>query len=170
MRWTVPRCSVGTFGNGLGIRTPIRYRHNNARTAYAHAGDGNTAMSDLDRLGGMEGLHKIVRDFVHQERDDMIIGFFFEGREIAKIVQRETEFAAMHLGDKSQERYSGRPMGVVHQPLKIGKGHFRRRLAILRATLLRHEVPHDIVERWLQHDQRLEALITDGTDCLPDPH
>ena len=120
--------------------------------------------SDYQALGGHDGLTVIITDFVDRVFGDFIIGFFFEGKDRTKLIRREVEFAAAHLG--GPVAYSGRPLGGVHRPLKINQGHFRRRLAILRTVLVEHDVPSDLIDRWIEHDRRLMALITTGEDCV----
>jgi hemoglobin len=122
--------------------------------------------SDYERLGGAAGLADVVDAFVDRVFDDFIIGFLFEGRDREALKRRECEFAAAHLGGPRE--YSGRPLGQVHKPLKINDGHFRRRIAILRTVLREQGVADEIIERWLEHDTRLQALITTGKDCLDD--
>ncbi len=121
--------------------------------------------TDYERLGETEGVRQLVDAFLDQVFGDFIIGFHFEGRDHDRIRRHELEHAVQLLG--GPKAYTGRPVGALHRPLKINRGQFRRRLAILKTTLTAHEVPEPIIERWLAHDQRLEAAITDGTDCTP---
>ncbi len=105
--------------------------------------------------------------FVQRMHDDFIVGYLFEGRDLARIAEHEASLAVAHLGGEA--RYGGRPIGAVHRPLKINRGHFRRRLAILRTVLAEHDLPAPVLERWIAHDRRLESVVTDGTDCVPEP-
>ena len=122
-------------------------------------------MTDYERIGGHAGLEALIGVFVDLVFDDFIIGYLFEGRDRARIVRHEIEHAAAHLG--GPRAYSGRPIPEVHQPLRINAGHFRRRLAILRTVLRERAVDEDIIDRWVASNQRLQAAITDGTDCGP---
>ena len=124
-----------------------------------------TVRSDYERLGGHDGLHDILSAFVNRVADDFIIGFLFEGKDLARVIRHEVEHAAGHLGGPSA--YTGRPLPAVHRALGIHRGHFRRRLAILRAVLVDRGVEPDIVARWLQSNRRLEASLTADTDCGP---
>ena len=123
--------------------------------------------SDYERLGGREAVRQLVDAFLDQVFSDFVIGFHFEGRDQDRIRRHELEHAIALLG--GPDAYAGRPIGAVHQPLKINRGQFRRRLVILRSVLGTHGVPEDIIERWVAHDARLEPAITDGTDCTPEP-
>jgi len=121
--------------------------------------------SDYERLGGEEGLRRIVGDFVDRVFADFIIGFLFIGRDRDRIVQHEIAHAAEHLG--GPRAYAGRPIAQVHRPLPINRGHFRRRLALLRTVLRDHDVDDEIIDRWIAADKRLEEAVVDGTDCAP---
>ena len=120
-------------------------------------------MTDYERLGGDTGVARLIDAFVDRVFDDFIIGFFFIGKDRERIKIFEAQHAARHLGGPS--RYGGRPVHRVHGPLPINRGHFRRRLAILRTVLREHQVDEDIIERWVSRDRALEAAVTDGTDC-----
>jgi hemoglobin len=122
--------------------------------------------SDLERLGGESAARTIITDFIGRVARDFVIGYLFAGRDLDRIILHETAMAVTMLGGPAA--YTGRPLGAVHQPLKINAGHFRRRLAFLERTLEAHQVPEDIAARWLEHNRRLERLIVDGTDCAPD--
>ncbi len=127
---------------------------------------GGLLPSDYERIGGGRAVLEIMEDFVGQVFDDFVIGFLFIGRNQKRIVALETELATAHLGGPST--YSGRPMGEVHQPLKINRGQFRRRNAILQKILVKHGVEQAVVARWIAHDAKLESVISDGTDCVAD--
>jgi hemoglobin len=125
--------------------------------------DGNS--SDYERLGGGPGVERLVRAFLARVFDDLIIGFQFEGRDHERIVRHEVEHATRLLGGPAA--YTGRPLGAAHRPLKINRGQFRRRLAILRTVLREQGVEEEVIGRWIAHDEQLLGVITDGTDCLP---
>lgn len=125
-----------------------------------------SGQSDLDRLGGESAARTIITDFIGRVARDFVIGYLFAGRDLDRIILHETAMAVTMLGGPAA--YTGRPLGAVHQPLKINAGHFRRRLAFLERTLEAHGVPEDIAARWIEHNRRLERLIVDGTDCAPD--
>ncbi len=96
---------------------------------------------------------------------DFIIGWLFEGRDLERIVMHEVGFAAAHLG--GPRAYQGRPLPQAHGSLPINRGMFHRRLALLERVLEDHGASAAIIGRWLAHDAKLEAVITDGTDCAP---
>ena len=121
-------------------------------------------MTDYERLGGADGVRAIVTEFVEQVHADFIIGFFFEGRDRERILTHEIEHASRVLG--GDVAYTGRPVAQVHPPLRINRGHFQRRLAILRTVLSRRGVDAGIVDRWLAAEAQFESVVTDGTECV----
>ena len=73
------------------------------------------------------------------------------------------EFASRHLG--GEHTYSGRPLNEAHQKHNIRTGQFKRRLWILEKVLKDKGAPADLISRWLEHDGKLESLITQPGDC-----
>jgi truncated hemoglobin YjbI len=123
------------------------------------------AARDFDRAGGEAVVRAVVDRFVRKMAGDFVIGFFFEGRDLDRIIAHEYEHAAIALG--AGVAYTGRPIAPTHRALKINAGHFRRRLALLRAEIDAAGLPGEVRDRWLDHQRALEATITDGTDCGP---
>lgn len=120
-------------------------------------------MSDYERLGGEDGLRRIIDAFVGRMGGDPIIGFRFEGKDLDRVRRHEFELAASHLG--GPRAYTGRGILSLHRAMSINSGQFRRRLAILRKVLEEANAPEDVIGRWIAHDRKLESAITDGTDC-----
>lgn len=119
--------------------------------------------SPFERLGGPEAVRGIVERFVLRMVGDRIIGFFFDGKDIDRVIQHEYEHAARVLG--ASIPYTGRPIPELHRALRINAGQFRRRLALLRQELERAGAPADIIGTWIEAQERMQKQITDGTDC-----
>ncbi len=113
-----------------------------------------------------EELNDLVRAFVERMASDLIIWFFFEGRDLERIIGHERELLRGHLGERGS--YTGRALDRVHQPLGINKGHFRRRHAILRNVCRERGHNEALIERWIEREQQLESMITTGHDCGPE--
>lgn len=129
--------------------------------------------SAFTRLGGRTAVEGIVSDFIDRVVGDLMIGFFFKKVPIPRLKQLEVEFACEHLG--ADTKYSGRPLRTAHGPHRIMGGQFNRRLRLLEQTLLDHQVPSDIIEHWMAHNEAMRAQVTlDGPFAcngeLPDPH
>jgi hemoglobin len=119
--------------------------------------------TDFDRLGGAKGLKQVVDTFIEKVFDDPIIGYLFHNVDKVRLKQREFEFASRHLG--GNDPYSGRPLNEAHQKHNIRAGQFKRRLWILGNVLKERGIPNDLIGRWLEHDGKLEPLITQPGDC-----
>lgn len=124
-----------------------------------------TGGSDFDRVGGLPVISSIVDTFIDRVRADMMIGYLFRSVDLERLKERETTFAAEHLGGKVV--YSGRPLEVAHAPHAIRGGQFDRRITILSEVLAAHTVDPDIRERWIAHNRALRAKITgdDSGSC-----
>lgn len=112
-----------------------------------------------------EQLPAVIDAFVDRMATDFIIGFRFEGADLRRVKKHELELARKHLVGEGV--YTGRAFGPLHKSLRINAGQFRRRLALLRTVALEQGLDPEVVERWVEHDRRLEAAVTDGTDCVP---
>ena len=121
--------------------------------------------SDLEALGGTEGVKRLIDRFDDRVASDFIIGFFFEGVDLNRVKKMEASLACVHLGGTGD--YAGRPIGKAYSPYPINAGHFRRRLAILRTVLTEQGVDPGIITRWIAHDQSLEGRVTNGEECAP---
>jgi truncated hemoglobin YjbI len=121
-------------------------------------------VTDWERAGG-ERLREIVGAFVRRMSEDFVIGFRFEGKDLERIAHHEHELAAAHLG--GPRSYGGRSLQEAHRPMRINRGQFLRRLAVLRTVLQEHGVPADVIDRWIAHDEALIDVIADPTDCVP---
>ena len=122
-------------------------------------------MTPFQRAGGEAVVRAIVDRFVDRQFEDRIIGFFFAGKDRARVREHEYEHAAGVLG--APVPYTGRPIPALHRPLRINAGQFRRRLALLKQEIDAAGVPADVAELWLDAQRRMEGRITDGTDCGP---
>ena len=87
-----------------------------------------------------------------------MIGFYFAGRDKARLVEKEFELTLNALGGAVS--YSGRPLTEVHRPLRIAGGHFDRPLQILKETLAAYDLPKEICDQWIEHTVKLRPLIT----------
>ncbi|MCB9545369.1 MAG: group 1 truncated hemoglobin [Myxococcales bacterium] len=114
-------------------------------------------MALFDQIGEA-GLRAVLVDFYDRVFADPMIGFFFLGKDKARLVELELQHTARMLGERVA--YDGRPMREAHAPHRIMKGQFLRRNRLLEQVLADHRVPGAVVEAWLAHARGLEAAIT----------
>jgi hemoglobin len=117
-----------------------------------------------DRIGP-DKLRAVITDFYARVFGDVMIGFMFQGKDRAQLIQREWELVAALLG--APVKYTGRPMRVAHAQHTIFGGHFERRLQILRETLRDHAVDPEVQAAWIDHTLSLRSQITrdKGSEC-----
>ncbi len=120
--------------------------------------------SAVDLAGGPDRVAAINERFVREMAADPIIGFLFAGKDLPAIARHETELAVRLLGGEAT--YSGRPLGAVHRALRIHRGHFRRRLFVLRRVLAAEAVPEAAARAWVDHHAAMESAIVAPEDCL----
>ncbi|MGK0358678.1 MAG: hemoglobin [Bradymonadia bacterium] len=113
-------------------------------------------MSHFDRLGA-DRLRTILTDFYDRVFADPMIGFFFVGKDQARLVELEWQLTARILGAKVP--YAGRGMGAAHRKLPIMRGHFLRRNKLLEDVLDAHAVEDDIRQAWMKHARDAERAI-----------
>lgn len=117
--------------------------------------------------GGEAKLRPLLEDFYDRVFDDVMIGFFFKGKDKAHLVQMELEFALRFLG--APVNYSGRTISVAHASHPIMGGQFNRRTQILRETMADHDLPEAVQRHWLEHTESLRDQVTPDAsgECKP---
>ena len=118
----------------------------------------------FDQIGAAK-LRAVIEDFYSRVFGDVMIGFLFEGKDRARLVEMEYQFTAQLLG--GDIKYTGRSMREAHARSPIFGGHFERRLQILRETLRDQGVDPEVATAWIDHTQSLRAQITadQGSEC-----
>jgi hemoglobin len=118
----------------------------------------------FDRIGEAK-LRAVLADFYDRIFDDVMIGFLFEGKDRARLIDKEYELTARLLG--ADVAYTGRPMREAHARSPILGGHFERRLELLRQTIADHDVDPEVRDAWIEHTLALRAQITPdrGSEC-----
>jgi hemoglobin len=119
----------------------------------------------FDKIGG-DALRAVITDFYRRIFDDVMIGFMFQGKDRAHLIEREWELVAALLGAPGVT-YTGRPMRAAHAQHTIFGGHFERRLQVLRETLRDHAVDPEVQQTWIEHTLSLRNQITRdrGSEC-----
>lgn len=109
-------------------------------------------------IGGSESLKKILLQFYQNLSQDILVGFFFTGRDLIQISNKQAEFMLNAAGLLTA--YSGKGPSTAHVALPpILSGHFDRRLVILRETLVAHHVPEPLVDQWIQFEESFRKIV-----------
>lgn len=118
----------------------------------------------VERVGGLDAMRVILRDFYDRLFADPMIGFFFAGRDKALLVERQLQFTAAALGAPGVV-YEGKPIPEAHAGLPILKGHFDRRHKVLGDVLEAHGVDAESRAAWLAFDRSFRrAVLKQGAD------
>ena len=96
---------------------------------------------------------------------DVLIGFFFDGKDLKKIATKQKEFLMRAMG--ATESYSGKAPAQAHTELApILYGHFDRRLRILEETLRDHGVSVEDIRIWIAFENAFrQGIVEAGRDA-----
>lgn len=101
-----------------------------------------------ERAGREPGVAAILHDFYQRMAQDILIGFFFAGKDIHAIAEKQKEFLLRAVGATGS--YDGKPPAQAHGELPpILNGHFDRRLKILEETLQAHGLSDEDIRNWV---------------------
>ncbi len=127
-------------------------------------------MTTLFEQIGEPKLRAVLADFYERVFRDVMIGFMFEGKDRARLIDKEYELVAALLG--ADVKYTGRPMRAAHAAHTIFGGHFERRMQLLRNVFADNAVPSEIATAWLDHAESLRWQITrdKGSECATTSH
>lgn len=114
-----------------------------------------------ERLGGEAAVAAAVARFYEKVLDDALLAPFFDGLDIARLIDKQVAFMTMAFAGPS--RYTGRDLRLAHAPLVrrgLGDAHFDAVAGHLAATLRELTVAEDIV------NEVLEIVSTTRRDVL----
>ena len=118
---------------------------------------------------GEAKIRAVLQALYDQLFVDPIVGFLFDGKDKAHIVEQQVIFTCRFLG--GPQRYTGKPLPEAHASLPLLPGHFDRRHHVLRTLLEQHEVPDDVKRAWLDIDQGLRSsVLAAGEDARDKTH
>ena len=111
----------------------------------------------FERSGGEAGLARILHSFYARMRDDVLIGFFFDGKDVDVIAEKQKQFLMRAMG--ASVSYIGKSPAKAHLELApILAGHFDRRLRILEDVLRENGLQSEDIRNWI----RFESAFRDG--------
>ena len=112
----------------------------------------------FERAGGEEGIERILLDFYGRMEKDILVGFFFHGKDVRAIALRQKEFLLRAFG--AAPSYSGKPPAQAHEQLApILSGHFDRRLQLLEETLRDHGLAAEDIRSWVGFENAFRGQI-----------
>lgn len=112
----------------------------------------------FETIGGEEGLQRILNQFYQKMSNDILIGFFFTGRDLTRIATMQKTFLMRAWG--VTQSYSGKSPADAHKALPpILKGHFDRRLKLLEETLAQLGVAREHISTWVEFESRFRGAV-----------
>jgi truncated hemoglobin YjbI len=112
----------------------------------------------IKQLGSETVFRGLLLDFYQRMLNDVMIGFFFEGKDIVHIAEQQANFILMAAG--LRDKYQGKGPATAHTALPpILPGFFDRRLRILEETLLAHSIPPKLATQWVQFEESFRAVV-----------
>ena len=111
-------------------------------------------------IGSEARLEAILKDFYARMKDDVLIGFFFDGKDTDEIARIQKQFLLRAMGVTPS--YSGKPPATAHEKIApILRGHFDRRLQILEQTLKDQGLSPEDVTTWITFENAFrDAIVT----------
>lgn len=110
------------------------------------------------KIGEAAGLERILQDFYQRLTQDIIVGYFFDNKDLQHIISQQKAFLMRAMG--ATRSYSGKPPAKAHLELPpIWKGHFDRRLRILEETLRDHGLGPDEIRVWVDFESSFRGPI-----------
>ncbi|HEY3820417.1 MAG TPA: group 1 truncated hemoglobin [Polyangiaceae bacterium] len=114
-------------------------------------------MTTSYELLGEAKIRAILQALYDQLFVDVIVGFLFEGKDKAHIVEQQVLLTCSFLG--GPQRYTGKPLPEAHAALPLLPGHFDRRHHLLATILEQYGVPDEVRQTWLRIDQSLRPSV-----------
>ena len=112
----------------------------------------------VDSIGGPDSVRAILEDFYQRMSKDILIGFFFDGKDLKHIAYQQANFILNAAG--ILDRFEGKGPSTAHVALApILTGHFDRRLVILRQTLEAHKIPQICINSWVQFEEGFRSIV-----------
>ena len=103
-------------------------------------------------------LIEILSIFYQNQERDVMIGFFFTGRDLVAIATKQAAFILKATGLVNE--YTGKSPGQAHTALPpIRLGQFNRRIEILRDTLNAAGLSSEQVTAWVAFEKMFEKAV-----------
>jgi hemoglobin len=121
----------------------------------------NTAQASLyERLGGQEGIRKVVDVFYDRILADDTVNYFFKNTDMEKQRRHQTLFISFALGGPNQ--YTGLSMKKVHEGMNIKHEHFMAIVNHLAASLKQFNVSDEDIQAIAQKLMPIEKEIVEA--------
>jgi len=108
-----------------------------------------------------ETVRAILDAFYKKMSTDILLGFFFDGKNVDLIAERQGDFLLRAMGVRPS--YTGLPPSHAHRKMApILSGHFDRRLKLLEETLREFGLREDDISVWLGFENAFREPILES--------
>jgi hemoglobin len=113
----------------------------------------------FEKYGGFTTVSKVVMDFYGRVLDSDIIGDYFDGIDMQRLIDHQTKFVAQLMGGPVS--YSNDVLQRAHAPHNIDRKAFEETKRILGETLMDHGIAaEDVATIMADIDQRSHYIIS----------
>jgi len=110
------------------------------------------------RAHGETKIRAVLQKFYAAMAEDVLIGFFFTGKDLHSIAERQGDFLMRAMG--AVPSYSGKAPADAHTELApILSGHFDRRLVVLEAVLKAEGFSEAETRAWIGFENAFRDAI-----------
>jgi truncated hemoglobin YjbI len=112
----------------------------------------------IESIGGKARLFSILEKFYQVLSADIMVGYFFAGKDLNRIAQGQGHFILLAAG--LIPAFEGKGPASAHHALPpILSGHFDRRLLLLEETLKEQGLNPSQISTWLQFEEAFRNLV-----------
>lgn len=111
----------------------------------------------FEKYGGFSSVSRIVLAFYDALLDNDDLGDFFDGVDIARLVDHQTKFVASLMGGPAS--YTDKQIRQLHAHLDINDAHFDELKVVLADVLAAHSVSDEDVEAILAAFEERRAQV-----------
>jgi truncated hemoglobin YjbI len=111
-------------------------------------------------IGSEARLTELLAKFYKKMSSDLMLGFFFLGHDLDHIIQMQKMFLLRAMG--INKKYEGKSPRAAHRKIPpILKGHFDRRMVLLRETLKEEGLSEKNIQTWVNFEEQFRKSIVE---------
>ena len=111
-------------------------------------------------IGSEARLGELLAKFYKKMATDILLGFFFSGKDLDHISEQQKKFLLRAMG--VTRSYEGKsPRGAHRKIPPILQGHFDRRMVLLRETLEEEGLSKENIKTWIDFEEQFRKSIVE---------
>ncbi len=112
----------------------------------------------IESIGGAQPLRRLLFCFYERMQSDTMIGYFFAGKNIHDISEKQSQFMLLAAGLIQNPPIRGPATAHAELP-PIYSGHFDRRLVLLREVLIQEGLSEAHTRLWVCFEESFRAVV-----------